>query len=266
MMLALPCFLVYWRSRGPIIGKGAGEAKFESAVQLSCVQMVQTAECWFFFISAFALIAGGIVISNNVSDILTAAGNDGNSVNVVANTLYSTGNMLGRLTCMIPSDALVRNGWPRPSILVAMLLLMSTSHAVFLVLPGTGGSEILVALGAFLGGYSFGSIWPHMVVISSEVFGTRELAANYMFYDGTVTCFSELLIGRLLVGSQLDKYAPAGGVCVGAKCFRLTHCVVLGLCAVGIVSAMFLTRKTRAVYAMIFKALNSAKDENRLGE
>lgn len=257
MMFALPGFLLFWRRRGPLFNAATGGEQFEAPTQKSFAQMLTTTECWCLFVCATGLISGGIVISNSISDILTAAGNDSAEVNVLAETLYSSGNMLGRLTCMLPSDALVRRGYPRPLILIFMMMLMCVSHTLFLMLPASGGSEGLVAPAAFLGGYSFGSIWPHLVVIASELFGTASLSANYMFYDGTVSCVASLLIGRVLVGAVLDAHTePHALRCHGAGCFRLTHFVIIATNVVGILAALVMMRKSMPTYRLIFQALH----------
>lgn len=170
-------------------------------------------------------------------------------------TLFSTGNLLGRLlavrlspsdphtgptrtylcTCtstrfslcgtvrftvcvrrgpqVIPSDALVRRGWPRPLFLAAIALLAATAHLALLTAARVGGTtttgspplsldasdggssgtplssssasaaspglqSALLQGGAICGGLAFGALWPHFVVLASELFGSLHLATN----------------------------------------------------------------------------------------
>merc|ERR1712176_433822 len=110
---------------------------------------------------------------------------------------------------------------------------MACAHALLFLLPWSGGSEIIISASTFLGGFSFGSMFPHMVVLTSELFGSGNLSTNYMLYDGGCMC----------VGFFLFVKAVAGGVerahtafdqkdCIGADCFKWTHVFVMATCVV----------------------------------
>lgn len=221
--------------------------------------MAKTLECWCFFFCCIAVVGGGLMLSNSLSAILTAAGNPSSDANILAETLYSTGNMLGRLTCMLPSDLVVRRGFPRPLMIVLILMGMATSHGLFLILPTTDGSEVLIAPAAFIGGYSFGSMWPHMVIITSEVFGTKFLPDNYMLYDGGSTFLGSIVLSRILAGSVQEAHTlPGSKTCLGAGCFQITHVVVLALNLLGIIAALVMVRKSAPVYRHIHQSLCAA--------
>ena len=42
---------------------------------------------------------------------------------------------------------------------------------------------------------------------------------------------------------------PPSNLCFGGECYRVTHLVVVGLCALGALCMLVLTRRTRAFYA-----------------
>ena len=42
---------------------------------------------------------------------------------------------------------------------------------------------------------------------------------------------------------------PPSNLCFGGECYRVTHLVVSGLCALGALCMLVLTRRTRAFYA-----------------
>merc|ERR1712137_394365 len=92
------------------------------------LEMIRQAEAWLLLVCTLALSGGGLILSSSLSQILTAGGVPSTDINVIAQSLFSTGNMLGRLTCMIPSDALVRVGVPRPLFLLPILVGMAISH------------------------------------------------------------------------------------------------------------------------------------------
>ena len=67
--------------------------------------------------------------------------------------------------------------------------LMVLGHILFYYaatgVPKDGSlQEFLLVVGTFGISYAFGAIWPHLVVLSSELFGSIHLPQNYMFYDG----------------------------------------------------------------------------------
>jgi MFS family permease len=102
--------------------------------------------------------------------------------------LFASGNMLGRLLCNIPSDGLVRRGYPRPLFVGAIAGLAAVAQLSLLAAAyqpdgRVGGSlqSVLLLFGAGTGGLAFGALWPHFVVLSSELFGSAYLSTNCEF-------------------------------------------------------------------------------------
>lgn len=250
VMLLFPVvLLVLWRPKGQQIVDSAGGACFESPVAMTFGQMLQTIEAWCFLLASLPALAGGFIISSSLSQILTAAGNASASALIIATTVFSAGNMLGRLTYMIPSEMFVRNGIPRPYFVIVVIILVAASQGLLMLLPHFGGSITLVAGGAFLGGYSFGSMWPLMVVITSELFGSKNLPQIYMFYDGNGFFLSNIIFVRLLTGSVYQAHVPEGSnICIGSGCYFLSHLAVIGTCVLGAVSAAIVGCKSSALY------------------
>merc|ERR1712217_349160 len=126
------------------------------------------------------------------------------------------------------------------------------SHSAFVTLPYCSSAPVsLVAIAALLGGYCFGALWPHLVVITSEIFGTRYLARNYMFIDGSMFLVGGFCLARLLTSSVYQAHAKQDGQCVGASCFFLTHMLVIGLCGLGIISAAIVSCFSKTLYRSI---------------
>lgn len=271
VLLSVPLLvLLYWSRQGPLHdptydpATASREGNYESPSKYTFCEMIQKPESWFFLWCCVSIIGGGATLSANMSDILTAGGNGSNSANVLANTLFSAGNMLGRLTCMVPSDALVRKGCPRPLILVGNVIGMAGAHGLFFLLPYTDGSEAIIACGALLGGCSFGTIWPHMAILASELFGSKHLQMNYLFFDGGGGCLGNLLMARALTGAVLNAHST-GDECIGAGCFGLVHATIFCMNLVGIMFALLMVQRSRPIYELIHKALTAPnRDEEKL--
>lgn len=264
-LLFLPVLLAFWTIKGPVFNSGgSASGSFESPTIMNFQAMIRTSECWCLFVCSVAVCGGGVVISNSMSDILTAAGNQSDDANVLANTLFSTGNMLGRLLCMLPSDRLVRRGLPRPLAISVVVIIMAIAHALFLFLPAAGGSQLIFAPAAFLGGFSYGSLFPHMVVLTSELFGTKYLPDNYMLFDGGTNFLASIVLSRMLAGGVLDAHTPSmpGSVCIGSGCFAVTHVVLLVLNMLSIPVALLMARNSRPVYRHIHQSLHADADEH----
>ena len=99
---------------------------------------------------------------------------------------------------------------------------------------------------------AFGSIWPHLVILCSELFGSRHLAANYMFYDGLCGATGTLLLANVLVGTF---YSGSG--CSGPKCFGPTHAVIAALCVAGAAASGIIVYRSSGLYRQIGKGLQT---------
>ncbi|KAL1529993.1 hypothetical protein AB1Y20_000919 [Prymnesium parvum] len=100
------------------------------------------------------------------------------------------------------------------------------------------------------GGLSFGAMWPHLVLLSSEIFGSKNLSVNYMFLDGSCAAFGTLVFANFL--PRLYNRAPPGSEkCVGSGCFGPTHLIVACLGLLGVLSAILTARSSALLYQKI---------------
>ena len=80
------------------------------------------------------------------------------------------------------SDRLVRVGISRARFLVTISAAMGLSHAAFiggaLTPPNSLLQASLLLSAALGGGLSFGAMWPHLVVLVSEILGSKHLSTN----------------------------------------------------------------------------------------
>ena len=102
-------------------------------------------------------------------------------------------------------------------------------------------------------------VWPMMVLITGEVFGTRHVGANYMFFDGFSSAAGTLLLSKFVAQEVYDEHITEhhgddAGMestfqCIGKACFAISHMIVSLLSLTCVISSLFLVRSTRDVYA-----------------
>jgi len=194
------------------------------------------------------------MISTNLAQILEA-GEAPNSLLSATVTIFATGNMLGRLCCMIPSDGLVLRQYSRAYFVGLIASMMLLAHLLFLLASSSvlsGGSavqSVVLVLATAFAGLSFGAIWPHMVVMTSEMFGSKHLPANYLFFDGGCGAVGTILLANILPSAFY--HATNGNDCVGSGCYAVSHLIIAALCVSGMVAAAFLVKSSGELYGMI---------------
>ena len=241
---------------GGAAGAAAPLRTFESRRSYSLKEMVRTPDAWMLMLIASIIVGGGNVLSTNAAQLVQACGASKQLVPTVV-TLFSTGNMMGRLTSPLLSDRLVARGRSRAYYLVLVSLLMAAAHAGLLLaaaaLPaGSTAQAAVVSAASAAVGYAFGSIWPHLVILCSELFGSGRLATNYMFYDGLCGAMGTLLLANVLVGAF---YSGSG--CTGGKCFGPTHSIIAALCVAGAMASGVIVYRSSGLYRQIGKGMQT---------
>merc|ERR1712025_367638 len=113
---------------------------------------------------------------------------------------------------------------------------------IFISWAEFGGDDSLLIVGTLFAAAPFGAIWPLMVIIASELFGSEYLSQNYMIFDGCSGCFGSILIGDLLTSSVYEAaHKNAHGNCIGGQCFGVMHYVIMGLCCLGFTTSLALS-------------------------
>ena len=98
----------------------------------------------------------------------------------------------------------IDNGVPRPTFLVAASVVGFVAHFSLAIAT----EEVPFVFGATLSGAAFGMVWPLMVLIVGEVFGTAHVGANYMFFDGFTSAAGTLLLSKVSVCCVFGYYSP----------------------------------------------------------
>ena len=144
-------------------------------------------------------------------------------------------------------------GVPRTAFLVLCCALAVAGHAV--LATAVAGQRDHFIVGIMLTGLSFGGLWPLMVLIMGDLFGTGNHGANYMFADGFTCAVGTLSIAKFLTQSVYEAHvADDATECYGEQCFRQTHLTIAALCLVSLLACVVLLYKTRSSYGPVLRA------------
>ena len=86
-------------------------------------------------------------------------------------------------------------------------------------------------------------VWPMMVLITGEVFGTRHVGANYMFFDGFSSAAGTLLLSKFVAQEVYDEHITehhgddtgmeSSFQCIG-RAWKVRVCIVLS-CVISVI-------------------------------
>ena len=197
-------------------------------------QMLGTAEAWLLLWTSTIVVGSGTVIVNNMGQMTEALEFPSRAPGAFL-AIFSVSQAMARVGVGAVSDSAMNwqiLGWkygvPRPLFLIFTSLFVVAGHGVLAV----ANDRRVFLLGITLSGIGFGMIWPLMVLIVGEVFGTQNHGANYMFYDGFTSAIGTLLISKYLAQSIYEYHIEAEDpemddiTCYGPRCFQITHIVV----------------------------------------
>ena len=217
---------------------------------LTLTQMLRTTSSWLLLWTCTILAGGGTVITNNLGQMVEALRLDP-TTSSASLALFSAAQAASRvLTGAISESAL---SWscrlPRP----AFLVLASFGGCAAHLLLATATTEIAFVVGVALSGAAFGMIWPLMVLIVGEVFGTAHVGANYMFYDGVTSAIGTLVLSKFVAQEVYESHIVKhndddGFTCYGDACFELSHYIIAGLSMTCVLSSLLLMYKTSHIY------------------
>jgi MFS family permease len=220
-------------------------------------QMLQTPEAWLMIWTTTILVGAGTVETNNLGQMVESLGFSP----VVASAslaLFSVAQAAGRVaTGALSENALTWNtkrclidkGVPRPFFLVIASLIGILAHFILAV----STFETPFVIGIALSGYSFGMVWPMMVLIVGELFGSAHVGANYLFFDGFTSAAGTFLLSKVVAQEVYETHIEPSAhsdstTCYGEKCFELTHIVIAILSVTCVVSSLAMQYMTRHSY------------------
>lgn len=226
------------------------------------LQMLQTPEAWLMIWTTTILVGAGTVETNNLGQMVESLG-FAPVVTPASLALFSVAQAAGRVSTGAISESaltwstkrcLINKGVPRPFFLVVASVVGIIAHSILAV----SASETPFVIGMALSGFSFGMVWPMMVLIIGELFGTAHVGANYLFFDGFTSAAGTFLLSKVVAQevyeahiSSQEALAPVSSdiaACYGQQCFELTHIVIAILCATCVVSSLAMQFITRHAY------------------
>ena len=159
-------------------------------------------------------------------------------------------------------------GIPRPAFLVVSCLIGMIAHTILANVdssfenPSSTTSLEVFVVGVVCSGIAFGMIWPLMVLIVGEVFGTKYHGANYMFYDGITSAMGTLLISNFLSSAVYERNIDSGDAvlgdfqqdqqqqftCYGKDCFGWSHVIIVVLLATCVATSIAVWKQTVNTY------------------
>ncbi|GMI81178.1 hypothetical protein like AT1G80530 [Hibiscus trionum] len=216
-------------------------------------EAVIKADFWLLFLVYFTGVGSGVTVLNNLAQIGIAQGVQNTAILL---SLFSFCNFIGRLGGGVVSEHFVR------SKLIPRTLWMACSQTIMVITYLLFASAIngtLYAATALLG-ICYGVQFSIMIPTVSELFGLKHFGIFYNFMSlGNplgAFLFSGLLAGYIY-DTEAAKQHGLGLIsssisCIGPNCFRLTFLVLAGLCGVGSVASIVLTKRIWPVYQVLY--------------
>jgi len=228
---------------------------------LTLMEMLRTIRAWLFLIAATILVGSGTMLTINMGQLVQSRGLQPETASACL-AIFSVAQAAARVTSGAMSEAALQwkvplpflnsrqNGIPRPFFLILSCAFAVVGHIC--LATQTDGLHLFVS-GIIFTGFSFGAMWPLMVLIIGDLFGTVNHGANYLFADGITCAAGTLSIAKYLTQfvyeqNVLEGDGEASNVCFGADCFRLTHQIIAGLCMVALCASVALMYMARNSY------------------
>jgi hypothetical protein len=225
---------------------------------LSLTQMLRTSTAWMICWTCTILVGSGTLLTNNMGQEVEARRFPARTA-LGCLALFSVSQSIARVATGEVSELALYwkingcglcQGIPRPAFFILSSAVAVAAHSLLAVASSRG----MFALGVASAGYAFGMVWPLMVLIVGEIFGTTNHGANYLFYDGCTSAVGTLAISRVLASAvyeahiDFSKRTKKINACFGQGCFWLSHVVTAVLAFTSIATSVVVLMKTRNVY------------------
>jgi MFS family permease len=222
----------------------------ESGYKLT--ELVQTSHAWSLLWVALVLVGSGTMMTNNMGQMVESLALS-SKVTPALMAIFSVSQAVSRIVTGAVSDVALASRYrvPRPFFLVVASLVGAVAHTVLALTQEH--DQNLFLFGVVLSGIAFGMIWPLMVLIVGEVFGTAHMATNYLFYDGLASAMGTLLLSKFVTQevyeAHIDDKEEDLNVCYGAECFQASHWTAVVLALSCVLASICLLKQTQEIYA-----------------
>eukprot|EP01059_Diplonema_ambulator_P011651 TRINITY_DN21657_c0_g1_i1.p1 TRINITY_DN21657_c0_g1~~TRINITY_DN21657_c0_g1_i1.p1 ORF type:complete len:573 (+),score=134.20 TRINITY_DN21657_c0_g1_i1:40-1719(+) len=208
--------------------------------EISPLQALKSLKFYLMFASLFPIMGGGLMVLNNIAQILKAK-NKSDAKDVMVQ-LMSVFNCFARLTMGILGDYFAHK-FNRPTLLSFILATMGVAH-LLLALP----IDVFVIPGACLSAFAYGCAWSTFPPLIADLFGFSAFATMYSLF-AISACLGSLICSTFLASKIYEYHTSSGETdCYGDDCYQLTHIILIGMCIAGLVCSVILNRHVKHVY------------------
>ncbi|GBG79377.1 hypothetical protein CBR_g29526 [Chara braunii] len=207
----------------PLLPEGSEEEEDVKLPDMTPLESLCSLSFWLLLLSAGIGIGSGVVVINNLSQLVEALGGKSADTDV---SLISTANGLGRIITGIASETLLHKyGLPRSTCLCV----------------ATAGQTLALLLAAFC---NFRFCLQNIVKSTrSFPFGTYAMAyVTGMWYDYQARAQEHDMGSAHLMASASEL------VCRGSQCFRGAFLICFAMSSFGLACSILLAYRTRGVY------------------
>lgn len=235
---------------------------FESKEDYTLTEMLRTPTAVLMLWVTAILVGAGTVITNNVGQMAEALDFD-KAMAPASLALFSVAQSLARVvTGSVSERALDWNtpywkGLARPAFLVVAASGTVCAH----LLLSVARHEVTFVLGIATEGIAYGMVWTLMVLVIGEVFGTKNVGANYLFMDGFSLAIGTFFLSKVLAqdvyeshigrstSSESDSFLDFDPhTCYGKGCFEATHMTVAVLSFTCVFASLGVYHASRTAY------------------
>ena len=250
----------------------------------SLLQMLRAPSALLMLWTTTILVGAGTLESNNMDKMVEALGFR-KEVTPASLALFSVAQAAARVFTGALSENAAHwrrvhlcmggdvGGIPRPFFLVLAAVVGLWAHIIL----GAARTQNVFVVGAALSGAAFGMVWPLMVLIIGEVFGAKNIGANYMFFDGFTSAAGTFVLSKIVAqdvyqahilppnhhddNDDSDDHNSSNddendAMCYGTACYRTTHLIVAGLTVSCIATSIAMQIMTRSIYRRKLRSHN----------
>ncbi|KAK2663921.1 hypothetical protein Ddye_002495 [Dipteronia dyeriana] len=210
-------------------------------------QAICTENFWLLFIAMICGLGTGVATIDNINQVGVSLGYTSTEINSLV-SLLCIWNFLGRFMVGYVSDMfLQRRGLARPLFIAITQAALSVGYIVI-----ASGFPKNLYVGMILVGACWGSQWPLLTTIISEIFGVTHLGTVF----NTISIASPIgsyIFSVRVFGYIYDKAAASSGgdknnSCSGTHCFMLSFIILAFFALCGSLIALLLFFRTRRFY------------------
>jgi len=233
-------------------------SKFPSP-DLTVSEILHDTKAYLIMFVGIYLVGGGILVTTNLSQQLESIHQKHYLQTCIS--LFSVVQCLARICSGFICDYFP--SVPRPYFLTLACSSMTVGYALFYSFT----APIAIFLAIICVAFAFGFIWPMLVMITKELYGTKNHGRNYLFYDGICNAIGAVCIAKFLPQHFYRAHKEHdSNTCIGHDCFQATYLIVGCYGIFATCAAFMLGRLSSTLYfeARSMKLIQDDPEKRRL--